>query len=103
MKPVEFSPLAREDFLGTYRQYLLDAGPEVADRFSDMVDEAMTTISESPGIGSLRYAEILDVPGLRYITPRRFPYLIFYLEHPQLIRVERMLHTSSDIDHRFSA
>lgn len=63
----------------------------------------MTTISESPGIGSLRYAEILDVPGLRYITPRRFPYLIFYLEHPQLIRVERMLHTSSDIDHRFSA
>lgn len=54
---------AREDSLGTYRQYLLDAGPEVADRFSDIVDEAMTTISESPGIGSLRYAEILDYRG----------------------------------------
>ena len=102
MKPAEFSPLAREVFLSTYRQYLFDAGPEVANRFSDMVDEAVNTISESPGIGSLRYAEILALPGLRYITPRRFRYLIFYLEHPQLIRVNRMLHTSSDIDHRFS-
>ncbi|WP_191089926.1 type II toxin-antitoxin system RelE/ParE family toxin [Nesterenkonia ebinurensis] len=102
MKPVELSPLAREDFLSTYRQYLLDAGPEVANRFSDMVDEAVTTITESPGVGSLRYVEILEVPGLRYITPPRFPYLIFYLEHPHVIRVERMLHTSSDIDHHFS-
>lgn len=103
MKPAQFSPLAREDFLSTYRQYLLDAGPNVANRFSDMVDEAVTVISESPGIGSLRYAEILEVLGLRYITPRRFPYLIFYLENPQFLRVERMLHTSSDIDHRFLA
>lgn len=68
-----------------------------------MVDEAVTAISESPGIGSLRYAEILEVPGLRYITPKRFPYLIFYLEDPQLVRVERMLHTSSDIGYRFLA
>lgn len=103
MKSVEFSPLAREDFLGTYRQYLLDAGPEVANRFSDMVDQAVTTISESPGAGSLRYAEIFGVPGLRYIAPQRFPYLIFYVERPQLVRVERLLHTSSHIDHRFSA
>lgn len=103
MKPVEFSPLAQEDFLGTYRQYLLDAGPEVANRFADMVDQAVATISESPSVGSPRYSEILHIPGLRYITPQRFPHLIFYLEHPQLLRVERLLHTSSDIDHRFSA
>lgn len=103
MKPVEFSPLAREDFIDTYRQYLLDAGSEVANRFSDMVDEAVTTISESPAVGPLHYAEILDLPGLRYIAPQHFPYLIFYIEHPQLLRVERMLHTSSDIDHRFPA
>lgn len=102
MKPVEFSPLAREDFRGSYRQYFLDAGPQVANRFSDMVDQAMSTISESPGVGSLRYAEILALPGLRYIAPQRFPYLIFYVEQPQLIRVVRVLHTSSNIDHRFS-
>lgn len=102
MKPVEFAPLAREDFVSTYRQYLLDAGPDVADRFSAVVDQAVTTISESPGVGSLRYAEILELPGLRYTAPKRFPYLIFYLEHSQLLRVERLLHASNDIDHRFS-
>lgn len=87
VKSVEFSPLAREDFLGTYRQYLLDAGPEVANRFSDMVDQAVTTISESPGAGSLRYAEIFGVPGLRYIAPQRFPYLIFYVVDAMASRV----------------
>lgn len=74
MKPVEFSPFAREDFLAIYRQYLLDAGPEVANRFSDVVDDAVTRISEAPDVGPLRYAEILELPGLRYITPPRFPY-----------------------------
>ncbi|WP_232532826.1 hypothetical protein, partial [Nesterenkonia alkaliphila] len=43
-----------------------------------------------------------DFEKALYIAPQRFPYLIFYVEQPQLIRVVRVLHTSSNIDHRFS-
>ena len=43
------------------------------------LDACMPHIERFPGAGSLRYAELLDLGGLRCAVVNRFPHLIFYL------------------------
>ena len=56
------------------------------------VDRAMFSIGDSPGIGSPTFAEVLDIPGLRYRTITSFSYAVFYQESDHDIRVLRVLH-----------
>lgn len=57
----------------------------------------MTHIEHFPQVGSLRYAQLLDVEGLRFVIVEGFPYLIFYFEQPDYLDVVRMLHQQQDI------
>ncbi len=47
--------------------------------------------------GSPRYAQELDIPGLRSRTVRRFPYLLFYVERVADIDIWRAVCAARDI------
>jgi toxin ParE1/3/4 len=74
-----------------------EAGLEVALRFSQAIEAAYRSISETPGAGSARYAEMLNVDGLRSRPLARFPYQILYLHRGGQVEAVRVLHSKSDI------
>ena len=45
----------------------------------------------------MRYADFLDVEGLRFSIIERFPYLVFYFERPDYLDIVRVLHQHQDI------
>jgi toxin ParE1/3/4 len=71
--------------------------PALAHEFVDALEAALQQIRRSPGLGSLRYAFELGFPELRCSSLRRFPYLIFYVAHDDLVDVWRVLHQRRDI------
>ena len=62
----------------------------VALAFVDALEETRRQIGEQPGSGSPRYAHEMDIPGLRYQSAGKFPYLIFYVERETEIDVWRI-------------
>ena len=65
--------------------------------FVDALERAYHHISRHPGTGSLRYAHELNLPGLRFWPPTRYPYLVFYIERDTHVDVWRVIHTQRDI------
>jgi toxin ParE1/3/4 len=80
-----------------FNDYMNTAGAEVATRFVMAIDVALAHITEFPGTGSPRYAELLDFPGLRFWLTAKFPFAVFYVEHDHHLDVIRVLHQHSDI------
>jgi toxin ParE1/3/4 len=76
---------------------LLDAGDKVVASFIDALERAYNQIERHPGSGSARYAELLDMAGLRHRRCGKFPYLVFYLEQVDRVEVWRVLHGASDL------
>lgn len=54
-------------------------------------------IVRHPETGSPRHSHKLDMPGLRSWPMARFPYLIFYFEFEDHVRVILVLHEHRDI------
>jgi toxin ParE1/3/4 len=96
-KPVRLRRLAADDIEAAVDHYLSDAGPDVASRFIDAVESAMTHVGRHPHNGSLRFSYDLDIPELRAWPVGRFPYLVFYVESDDQIDVWRLLHTRRDL------
>jgi len=97
--PKRVVPRARaaQDVDEAISYYLHEAGDRVALRFIDAVERAYRHISGYPASGSLRYAQELDLLGLRFWRLRRFPYLVFYIEHQDHVDVWRVLQAERDI------
>ena len=72
-------------------------GPALALNLIDALEDARRHIGEQPGSGSPRYVHALDIPGLRFRSAGKFPYLIFYVETETEIHVWRVLHGARDI------
>lgn len=100
VKPVVLRDRARRDIEDAVEYYLAEAGSAVALAFIDSVEDAQRTIGERPAVGSPRYAHELGVPGLRFRSVVRFPYLIFYVDRDEEIDVWRILHAARDIPAR---
>ena len=77
MKPAIQRALAQQDIDKAFDHYLGVAGTEIAVDFVRELDACMQRIEQFPGAGSPRYAELLDVEGLRFSIIERFPYLVF--------------------------
>lgn len=77
--------------------YSSEAGAEIAVCFVDALDRAYTLIGERPAAGSPRWAHDLNLPGLRTIRLKDFPWLVFYIERETMIDVWRVLHTKRDL------
>jgi len=77
MKSVIPRALARQDADDAVDYYARDAGGEVALRFVDALENAYRVISSRPTSGSPRFAQELELPGLRSRKLKRFPYFVF--------------------------
>lgn len=89
--------LAQQDITTAFDHYLSVASPAIATGFVGELDAPLQHIERLPSSGSLRYAESLDVEGLRFIVVNRFPYLVFYFERDDHLDVVRVLHQHQDI------
>lgn len=96
-KPLRFRQVARRDVDNAIEYYVGEAGDAVALRFIDALEHAYRRIRARPSAGSPRFGQVLDISGLRSIRLRRFPYLIFYLDHGSQIEIWRVLHAARDI------
>lgn len=63
----------------------------------ESLERCVRQIGSSPHLGSLRFSYELDVPELRVLATRRFPYLVFYVPNDDGIDVWRVLHSRRDI------
>lgn len=97
VKTVVQLPLAAKDVEAAIDFYLLEASQSVALGFVDALEGAYRLIGEQPAAGSSRYAHELQLPGLRSWPLKRYPYLVFYIEHADRVDVWRVLHAASDL------
>ena len=97
MKRAVQRALAQQDIGDAFDHYLSVASAVIATDFVLEFDACMQHIERFPGSGSLRYAELLDVDGLRFVIVNRYPYLVFYFERPDHLDVVRVLHQLQDI------
>ncbi|WP_235823464.1 type II toxin-antitoxin system RelE/ParE family toxin [Azohydromonas sediminis] len=95
--PVVVLPRAEQDIDDAIGRYLDEAGVEVAGRFTEALASAFALLVRNPGIGSLRHATLLALPGMRCWPLRPWPHLIFYLERERRIDVVRVLHGARDV------
>lgn len=81
----------------------LAEAPRAAAALASAFEATVRSIARAPAAGSPRYAQELDVAGLRHRRTRRFPYLVFYVEGATAIAIVRVLHESRDIPAGFDA
>jgi toxin ParE1/3/4 len=81
--------------------YYAAEAPHMELLFLDALEKAYLHLQRQPGTGSLRYAQALDIPGLRFWPCQRFPYMVFYVERDENIALVRVLHGSRDIPATF--
>ncbi|MFN7643246.1 MAG: type II toxin-antitoxin system RelE/ParE family toxin [Burkholderiales bacterium] len=96
-KPVIPREQAHRDVEDAVAHYLAEDAEPAALGFIDALEKAYDHIGRHPVTGSPRYAHELNLPGLRSWPQTRYPYLLFYVEHPDHIDVWRVLHGQRDI------
>ena len=96
-RPVIPREQANRDIDETLGYYLNEGADAAALDFIDALEQAYAHIARHPATGSMQYAHELNLPGLRIWPMKRFPYLVFYVEHESHIDVWRVLHGKRDI------
>ncbi len=88
---------ANRDVDAAIAYYLAEAGRPPALGFIDALEQAYAHIGRHPATGSSRHAHQLNLPGLRAWPLSGYPYLVFYVEHPDHVDVWRVLQGQRDI------
>lgn len=88
---------ANRDVEEAVTYYLSASGEAVALGFVHALEKAYGHISRHAATGSPRYAHELNLQGLRTWSLARYPYLVFYVDHPDHVDVWRVLHSQRDI------
>ncbi len=97
MKPIRITPKADSDVDQCF-EWIHSNNPAAARRFLEALDLTYATVSQMPGIGSRRYADIALMPGIRMIKVKGFEnYLLFYIEREAVIDIVRVLHSARNI------
>lgn len=96
-KPVVPRARASQDIEEAVARYEAEGGEKAALAFVDAVERAFLRIGRHPSIGSLRYAQELDLRSLRSWPLGRFPFLIFFMEANGHVDVWRVLHEHRDL------
>src|SRR5699024_6315981 len=89
--------LAGQDVDEAIAYYLSQNAESAALGLIDALEQAYAHIGRHPASGSTRYADVLELPGLRSWALKRYPHLVFYIEQQAHIDVWRVLHGGSDI------
>lgn len=96
-KPVVPRARALADVDLAVDHYIKEAGADVALDFIDALEQAYALLGETPAAGSPRWSHELNLPGLRTLRLKRFPWLVFYLERTTHVDVWRVLHARRDV------
>lgn len=97
-KRIVRSPAAKQDLLDIWSYYVRVGSPDVADTILRELDRAIREIA----LHTLLSRDRNELrAGLRSILVR--PYVIFFLVHPEEIRVMRILHGRRDFPAIFSS
>ena len=86
-----------EDIDDAIAHYAEAAASDAAGRFVDELERTTNLLAEHPSIGSPRLAIETNIPQLRSLPVRQFPYLLVYTDDPDAVRVHRVVHTSRDV------
>ena len=89
MNSVAHHPEALEELAEAIEYYLEHATSEIAVNFDNAVDAGIVEIAQSP----LRFSRWRNTRARKYVVPD-FPYVIFYIDYPEYIRVLAIAHTS---------
>ena len=82
--------------------YLNQGAADAAVGFVESLEDTKVLLSEHPHLGSIRFAIETNIPEIRAFALQRFPYIAFYTQHTDTIRIHRVLHTARDIPSLFS-
>jgi toxin ParE1/3/4 len=96
-KPVVPRARAQADVELAVDYYTQEAGADVAFDFIDALEQTYALIGETPGAGSPRWSHELNLPGLRSVQLKGFPWLVFYLEFDSHVDIWRVLHAKRDM------
>ncbi len=96
-KPVIRRNRATQDIDDAVGFYLKQDAEAAALTFIADLERATGFLAENPAIGSPRYGQELNLPGLRSWPLASHPYLIFYVDRPDYVDVWRMLHMHRDV------
>ena len=96
MKAAIRSALADSDIRAAL-QFYVQENVVLAGRFLDDLEKAIAHIEAHPASGSSRYSHELNIPQLKTWSLKRFPYVIFYIEHVDHLDVIRFVHERRDI------
>lgn len=96
-KPVIPREQAKRDIDEALGYYLNEGADAAALGLIDTLEQAYAHIALHPATGSMQYAHELNLPSLRFWPLKRFPYLVFYVEHETHIDVWRVPHGKRDI------
>ncbi len=88
---------ANRDVDDAIAYYLEEGAIPAALGFIDALEQAYSHIGRHPATGSPRYAQELQLPGLRVWPLRGYPQLVFYTEQQDHIDVWRVLHGQRDV------
>jgi toxin ParE1/3/4 len=69
----------------------------LGEEFIAELESALALLLTQPGMGSKRYAYLLDDSTLRFWAIGRFPFLVFYRVEGDYLTVLRILHERRDI------
>lgn len=89
--------LAARDIELAVDHYVSEDAVDAALGFIGAIEKAFARIGLHPAAGSTRYAESLNLSGLRSWVLATFPYVVFYQDRGGHIDVWRVLHGHVDI------
>lgn len=95
MKRVDIAPRASKDIRDSVAYYNAEQ-VGLGLRLADALESAYRLIQQSPSAGSIRYQHLLPVPTRMHVL-KKFPFLVFYVEHNDHISIFRVLHANRDL------
>lgn len=98
-KRVVLLPAVEQDIADILAYCKQQGGVSLSIQWAEAVEAALRYVGSHPASGSPRYAGMLGLSGLRFWRIRKFPYLVFYVEHAEHVDVWRALHAERDIPH----
>ncbi|MCS5498385.1 type II toxin-antitoxin system RelE/ParE family toxin [Cnuibacter physcomitrellae] len=88
---------ADEDIVRALEGYLEAEAREAASDLIQALQNARDLLSMHPSLGSARHAAETGILELRSLALRRFPFILFYTDDADAVRIHRVLHSSRDL------
>lgn len=97
IKPVRITPKADSDIDSCFA-WIKRENPQAAIKFLDAVELTCRNLSQTPSIGSRRYADVPLVRGVRVVAVKGFKNnFLFFMENETTIDIIRVVHGARDI------